>query len=199
MAPPATTRSTAEERREQILDAALTEFAARGLSGASTDAIARQVGISQPYLFRLFGTKKDLFIASIERCFADTLKQFRGAAGDLTGQEALDAMGMAYGEWILSDPRRLRAQMNAYVACDDPGIREVVQRGFGRIVELAESTGVAPEAVNAFFARGMLLNVIASMGLVGAPQPWAERLVANCGREHPHGHPAKPRARHAHG
>lgn len=183
MTPPTTTRSTAEERREQILDAALTEFAARGFSGASTDAIARQVGISQPYLFRLFGTKKDLFIASVERCFADTLEEFRQAAEGRSGEEALMAMGEAYGRWIAGDLRRLRSQMNAYVACEDPQIREVVQRGFGRIVELAESTGAGAEEVNAFFARGMLMNVIASMGLLQAPEPWAVRLVSECGRK----------------
>ena len=53
-------RKTAEQRRDEILDAALVEFAERGLHGASTEAIARRAGISQPYVFRLFGTKKEL-------------------------------------------------------------------------------------------------------------------------------------------
>ena len=65
-----TTRNTAEERRKDVLDAALEVFAEHGLSGSSTDEIARRAGISQPYLFRLFRTKKELFIAAIEQCFA---------------------------------------------------------------------------------------------------------------------------------
>jgi len=182
MTPPTTARKTAEERREAILDAALTEFAVRGFAGASTDAIARRVGISQPYLFRLFGTKKDLFIGAVDRCMSDTLEKFREAADGLTGHEALMAMGQAYGEWISSDPRRLRGQMQAYAACDDPEVRRVVQAGFGRIVQFAESTGAAPEEVHDFFARGMLINVIASMGLLGATEPWATRLIEGCGR-----------------
>src|SRR5678815_5599978 len=93
-------RKTAEERREEILDAALTEFARRGYEGASTDAIAREVGISQPYLFRLFGTKKGLYLASAERCLADTYERFRLAAEGLTGEEALHAIGRAYREMI---------------------------------------------------------------------------------------------------
>jgi AcrR family transcriptional regulator len=72
-----TTRQTADERRVAVLAAANIEFALRGLHGASTDAIARRAGISQPYLFRLFGSKKELFIAVIEDCFARTLESFR--------------------------------------------------------------------------------------------------------------------------
>jgi AcrR family transcriptional regulator len=68
-----TTRQTAAERREAVLEAASAEFALRGLHGASTDAIARRAGISQPYLFRLFGSKKELFIAVVDRCYDRTL------------------------------------------------------------------------------------------------------------------------------
>ena len=73
-------RLTAPERREQILEAAVTVFAERGYEGASTDVIARMAGISQPYLFRLFGTKRELIIATVKRCFADTEALFRDAA-----------------------------------------------------------------------------------------------------------------------
>jgi AcrR family transcriptional regulator len=84
--------------------AARDVFAERGLSGASTDEIARRAGISQPYLFRLFRTKKELFIASVERCFAETRETFEQAAEGKTGEEALRAMGQAYGELIRSNP-----------------------------------------------------------------------------------------------
>ena len=117
----ATPRKTAEER-EEILDAALTEFADHGFEGSSTDAIARVVGISQPYLFRLFGTKKGLYLASAERCLADTY-DFSAAAEGLSGEEALTAIGRSYKEMITADPRRLKAQMQAYAASDDPDVR----------------------------------------------------------------------------
>src|SRR6059058_6608753 len=94
----ATPRKSAEERREQILEAALVEFAARGLEGGSTEAIARAVGISQPYVFRLFGTKKHLFMATIERCLRGTLEMFHTASAGLSGEEALQAIGEAYTE-----------------------------------------------------------------------------------------------------
>ena len=76
----AAARQTAEERREAILDAALVCFADHGAHGMSTEAIARAVGISQPYIFRLFGTKKELVKATIERCMRETLEMLRGAA-----------------------------------------------------------------------------------------------------------------------
>ena len=71
------TRQTAEERRAAVLEAARLEFARHGLHGASTDAIARGAGISQPYLFRLFGSKKALFLAENEQCFQRTQELFR--------------------------------------------------------------------------------------------------------------------------
>src|SRR4051794_26954943 len=91
-----TERKTKEERRGGILDAAMLEFAARGLHGASTEDIARRAGISQPYVFRLFGTKKDLFIAVVNRCFRDTLERFQRAAEGRRGEAALAAMGEEY-------------------------------------------------------------------------------------------------------
>src|SRR5207248_5304536 len=94
--PGTATRMTAAERKASILDAALHEFAERGLDGASTEAIAARAGISQPYVFRLFGTKKELFKASVARCFRETLETFQRAAEGKRGKEALEAMGGAY-------------------------------------------------------------------------------------------------------
>jgi AcrR family transcriptional regulator len=179
-----TERKTAEERREAVLDAALEEFALRGLDGASTEAIAAAAGISQPYVFRLFGTKKDLFKAVIARCFRETLELFQRAAEGKRGGQALDAMGRAYMEKLLPDRTRLRGQMQAYAACDDPDICEVVRGGYGDLVAYAERvSGAAPEEITRFFARGMLLNVVASMGVHDGAEPWAARLLAGCGQQ----------------
>jgi AcrR family transcriptional regulator len=173
-----TERKTAEERREAVLEAALTEFGDHGFEGASTDTIARAAGISQPYLFRLFGTKKELFIASVERCFGATHSLFAEASGGLQGEEALHAMGRAYKTMVREDPRRLRGQMQAYAACDDPEVAAVVRRNFGRLVDLVETKGADPERAMSFFAAGMLINVMASMGVLGGEEPWAAKFLA---------------------
>jgi AcrR family transcriptional regulator len=180
----ATERKTADERREAVLDAALDEFAARGLHGASTEAIAARAGISQPYVFRLFGTKKELFKAVIARCFRETLEVFQRAAEGKRGVEALDAIGDAYAA-LLADPSRLRGQMQAYAACEDVDICEVVRNGFGDLHAYVERvSGLPPADVSVFFARGMLFNVIASMGLHDAGEAWADRLIAGCKDRH---------------
>src|SRR5438105_5902101 len=179
-----TTRKSATERRDEILAAAIVEFAAHGLSGGSTEAIARAVGISQPYVFRLFGTKKQLFIATIDRCMRGTLAMFHTASAGLNGEEALRAIGEAYSERLATDPTYLHSQMQAYAASDDPEIREVVRRGYGQLVEYVERvSGLSPDRVSHFFAKGMLLNVIASMDLLQAEEGWAQRLIDGCRKD----------------
>jgi len=175
-----TVRKTAEERREEVLAVALEEFGEHGLDGTSTDTIARKAGISQPYLFRLFGTKKELYLETVRRCLRETLELFQDAAGDLQGEEALQAIGQAY-RGLLGDRTRLRGQMQAYADCDDDDVREVVREGFGRLVEYVERvSSTEPERIRDFFAFGMLLNVFASMDLLDQPAPWAKELLESC-------------------
>lgn len=175
-----TTRKTAEERREEILAVALEEFSAHGLHGTSTEAIAQQAGISQPYLFRLFGTKKELYLETIRRCLRETLELFQEAAAGKTGEEALDAIGKAYTQ-LLKDKTRLRGQMQAYADCGDEDVREVVREGYGRLVEYVERvSGSEPDRIRDFFAFGMLLNVFASMDLLDQRAPWAKKLLESC-------------------
>jgi AcrR family transcriptional regulator len=176
-----TERKSAEERRQDVLDAALDVFAEHGLSGASTDEIARKAGISQPYLFRLFHTKKELFLASAERCLGETLETFQRAAAGKTGEEALRSMGRAYGELIRSNPNRLRGQMQMYAACDDPDVCAVVRKGYGALVEYVQrATSVDDRTLSEFFARGMLINVVASMDLLDSHEAWARKVLAFC-------------------
>ena len=172
-------RKSKDERREEILDAAVEVFADKGLHGASTEEIARRAGISQPYVFRLFGTKKDLYVAGVARCFRQTLELMQQAAEGKRGEEALAAIGQAYGELLQSDRTYLRAQMQAYAACEDPEICAVVRGGFGDLVTYVERvSGASSEEISEFFAHGMLLNVLASMQ---APaEAWGARLVEGC-------------------
>jgi AcrR family transcriptional regulator len=178
---PVAERKTADERRESILDAALTEFARRGYSGASTDEIARGAGISQPYLFRLFGTKKELFMASAARCLGDTLAKFQEAAAGKQGEEALCAIGQAYNDLITEHPDYLRAQMQSYAACDDPEICAVVRKGFGELVDYVQRvSGTDPQRLMRFFAKGMLGNVLTAMRVSETGEPWAQTLLGAC-------------------
>jgi len=179
MTPATRTLSTAEERREEILEAAERVFAARGLHGTPTMEIAKAAGISQAYLFRLFPTKAELFIALVERCNARIQRTFAdaAAAARAAGQPVMPAMGLAYTS-LLSDRDLLLNQLNAHAACDDPAIRDQVRRGFARLVELVErESGADAEAVRMFFANGMLLNVTAAMQAQDVDEHWAQVLL----------------------
>jgi AcrR family transcriptional regulator len=172
-------RMPAAERRELVLGAAVAEFAVHGLAGTSTENVARRAGISQPYLFRLFPTKKALFLALVDRCFRRVQDTFIAAAGDLTGEEAKTAMADAY-ERLLEDRTLLLLQMQAYAACDDPDIRVATRAGFKKLWELTERlTGLPFQDVVDFFAIGMLMNVAAAMDLPAVDERWTSWCPRN--------------------
>ena len=171
-------RHTADERRDEIVDAAIIEFAAGGLAATSTEAIARRAGVSQPYVFRLFGTKHELFIAAIGRMYEEISAAFEEAARhpvlDVPDgyNPKLAAMGHAYGD-LVADQNLLRLQLHGFAACDDPAIRAFVRQGFAALTQqVARLSGVPVLELRAFFAEGMLMNVAAAMGLSAGDVAW---------------------------
>ena len=170
------TRKSAEVRREEIVAIALRHFASAGYRGTSTEKIAREAGISQPYLFRLFGTKKELFLACTDRSDAMVREVFERAAARAPQGEALKTMGRAYIEELLPDRHAVLMQMQGYAATSDPEIRQHVRATYGRLVaDVARLSGATPEEVWTFFAHGMLLNVTAALdlGAIADEDEWA--------------------------
>ena len=158
------TRSSAEERREEILCAAVEEFARFGLYGTSVDAIADKIGISQPYIFRLFGTKKDLFIAAALRVCERIGRAFTEAAR-AHPENPLKAMGQAYAP-LLSHRSELLVLLHAFAASEDREVGRAVSAGYARLWKLvAETSGASREQVRDFFAAGMGMTVGAALGL----------------------------------
>jgi len=173
-------RQTADERRVAVLDAATHEFARKGLHGASTDDIAHAAGISQPYLFRLFGTKKELYLATSQRTIDDLYEVFAEASRGKTGMDALHAMGDAY-QSVMADRDRLMLMLKCWASCDDPEICEVVRSAWRDLVDLAERvSGESPEAVSTFFSKGAMLTILMAMESFTRPEPWSNRLIEGC-------------------
>ncbi len=173
-------RQTADARRVAVLDAATHEFGLRGLHGGSTETIARAAGISQPYLFRLFGSKKDLYLAASQRCIDELYAVFSKAAEGHSGVEALQAMGGAYTE-IMQDHDRLMLMLKSWTSCDDPDIARMTRSAWRNLVDLAEqASGEPATVVSRFFADGMLITIFMSLNLVEDPEPWATRLLTAC-------------------
>jgi AcrR family transcriptional regulator len=164
-------RMSAEERRESVIRAASTEFARTGYHGTSTETIARRVGVSQPYLFRLFPSKRAIFLAAAERCLEDTARMFRQAAEGLHGEEAHLAMAAAYLRAIADDPDRLLMQMQVYAtvaaldAAGDRDFGDTLRQGWIKVWETAsEAVGSDQNEATTFMAYGMLINTLVSLG-----------------------------------
>ncbi len=189
-AKPARRRVPAAERREELISAAVHEFAHGGLHGTPVERIARRVGVAQPYVFSLFPSKLDLFLAALQRGFERVAETFRRAAAEYAEgraaedcEDALDAMGRAYKEMLIDDRDFLMLQHQSYAACDDDVVRACVRRSYAELVDLAQQLSAAdPERIDDFFRHGMALNVAAALRVedLSVGCPWvAEELREN--------------------
>jgi AcrR family transcriptional regulator len=180
---PSRTLSTAEDRREAVLGAAMKVIASRGIHGAPTAEVAKQAGISHAYLFRLFATKSELAVAVVKRANGRIYDALAGAAASATGNgaEKLHAMGLAY-EQLLADRELLLVQLHSHAAAaEDPAIRDAARDCFARLVDLVErESGADRVTVGRFFATGMLMNVMAAIDAPAAGGHWAEVLGQYC-------------------
>ncbi|CUR57101.1 Transcriptional regulator, TetR family [metagenome] len=162
--PPApTSRLSGEDRRELVLAAAMRAFARSGYAGTSTDAVAREAGVSQPYVVRIFGTKLDLFLevftlatARIGAAFEAVLAE---APFDPDSEEDWERMGMAY-TGLLADRDFLLVMMHGFSAAGIPEIGARARQGMAAIFEILKRTGCTDDTARDFVAQGMLLNVM---------------------------------------
>jgi AcrR family transcriptional regulator len=180
-------RQTSEERREQVVEAAIREFAERGYEAASTAAIAERAGISQPYIYALFPNKRDLFLAAHDRVQGRIRATFREAArGARSPEEALEKMGLTYPD-LIADRYQLLMQLQAYAASADPEIHAHCARGFRALGDdVRRLSGATPRQIAEFFAAGMLANVTTVLGIPELCAPlWEEKHGAVDGAERP--------------
>ncbi|MBA2522630.1 MAG: helix-turn-helix transcriptional regulator [Solirubrobacterales bacterium] len=157
------------------MEAAIPAFAEHGFRAASTVEIAKVAGISQAYLFRLFPTKADLFVAVCIAARERMLEVFAEAAASRSDDmPALKAMGEAYRELLGSDRNLLLVQLQSQVVSGEPKITAATQRTFHDLHALvAERSGATDEELQAWFAQGMLMNVMAAIGALDLNEPWA--------------------------
>lgn len=167
--------STSDQRQHDVLGAARGEFAERGLTGASTERVARAAGIAHSYVFKLFGTKQDLFLAVTDALFDELGERFTTAARGAPGAE-LDAMATAFVA-LLSEPHSLRLLLHAFAASGQPVVAGRVRRRYLDLLErVRELSGADEERLQRFWADGMLLMVTAALdgpdaGTAAAPGP----------------------------
>ncbi|MFN8215551.1 MAG: TetR/AcrR family transcriptional regulator [Solirubrobacterales bacterium] len=188
-------RVPAAERRDALIEAAVHHFAHGGLQGTKVAAIAADVGVAQPYVFSLFPTKRDLFLAAVGRCFERIAVIFEATAAEFErhgptepGEDVLKAIGRAYTASLAGNPDLLLLQLQGYAACgDDAEIQTFVRLEYARLVELTRGlTGVEDEErLDGFFQAGMWCNVAAALGVedFSVGSGWvAKALAAGPGR-----------------
>lgn len=173
------TRLTAAERSEQLVDAAVTAFAASGYAGTTTDEVARLAGVSQPYVIRLFGSKQRLFLAAVEHACGRIEQAFRTA---LLEDPDLGSVGRAY-DLLLAERDLMAILLHGFAASSDPAIGPHVRTGFGRIYRvLREYSDASVEEVRDSLGIGMLLTALSAMQVLGpdaVPQEdWMTELTA---------------------
>lgn len=162
------------ERRSQLLVIAAEEFAAHGLHGASIESIAHEAGITQAYVFRIFRTKKALFLELVVGAFDQISESMETAAAGLNGMKALSRMGAQYFD-LLANRTNLLLQLQGFAACGDEDVRTTVRSSFARMWDVAAAgSGLDPVTVKSFLAFGMLLNTGAAIDVEDVDAPWAE-------------------------
>jgi AcrR family transcriptional regulator len=175
-----TNLSDSDTRREAIVEAAMVAFAKAGFASTPVTAVAAGAGISQAYVFKLFPTKEELFVAAVERCYErieETLERSAAAAEGRSPDEILDQMGEGYAD-LIADRTIIMIQVHAQGASDIPAIREVVRRGLARIVRFTKQrSGASDDAVQRFIAFGQLCHLITTTDIYEFDDDWA-RIVA---------------------
>jgi AcrR family transcriptional regulator len=165
-------RVPASERRDALVEAAIHEFAQTGFHGTPVDRIARSVGVAQPYVFSLFGSKRELFLQTVERCYEKVYALLAEAAAEFDAaiavpdSTALAPMANAYIEQLQANRDLLLLQQHAYAACGDDEIRPRVRDAYERMqARVQELSGADDERIEDFFRYGTWINVNAALGV----------------------------------
>jgi AcrR family transcriptional regulator len=161
-----TSRMSADDRRELVLAAATRAFARGGYAGTSTDAVAPEAGVSQPYVVRFFGTKLQLFLEVFEHSVLRIRTTFEAVLAegpfDPESDDDWRRLGMAYND-LLADRDFLQVMMHGFSAGGTEEIGAVARRYMGDIFATIKTTGCTDERARDFVAHGRLLNVMLSM------------------------------------
>ncbi|MGN2635870.1 TetR/AcrR family transcriptional regulator [Nocardia takedensis] len=160
-------RLSAVERRERILEAAGRAFSRGGYAGTSTDLVALEAGVSQPYVVRMFGSKADLFQEVFDRAVEEMITAFAVELDDpaaATAPDVWDRLGAVYSR-LVEDRDVLVVLLQGFsAAAAHPQIAAAARRCLVTLFNLlVERTGSPPQQVQQFIANGMLLNALLAM------------------------------------
>lgn len=169
-------RLPAAQRREQLLETAATLFASRGYSGATTSEIARAAGVTEPIIYRHFPSKRDLFIALIERTGEMTIKLWEHELA--TAPDAAERLRRLIGANPMVANRGkgiYRVIVQAMTEVEDPQIHEALNHHVQRLLEFltrevrqAQEAGRVSKRFSPQLTAWALIHLGLGYGVLGA-------------------------------
>ncbi len=177
--------STSEARRKAVITSAMKVFAVAGYLGTPVTEVAKHAKISTAYVFKLFPSKEELFVAALEQCFETVLSALAKGAEESVDQapdSVLSAMASAYAA-LIADRNLLLLQIHAQSAAGVPEIAKAFRRGLASIVKFVKVRSNAPDdLVQRFIAYGQLCHLITIAELENDKSSWAR--ILNQGIQH---------------
>ena len=170
---------TAEERRDDVITAALAAFARSGYFGANTTEIAREAGISQAYLYRLYASKEALFIATMTAAKEILVAAIgrlvaRAPQGEAIGVTLLRAAAGALSE---SDTEAATVMLHAAAAAHVEPIGQAVRECFRSQVDRLAALGANDDEIRAYLAWSQYANVLRAAGVSQASPDARDRAL----------------------
>ncbi|MDP1512724.1 TetR/AcrR family transcriptional regulator [Paenibacillus sp. CMAA1739] len=162
--------STSINRQKEIISAAIEVFAEMGYYRATTAKVAERANISQPYVFRFFGTKEALLIEALKVSFDRIIDSFQGVIHLASSEQLEQELIAAYSQIMMEYRNEILLQMQAQTIREDVVV-SVMQQGFREIhttvYNAFRQAGIeqAMKKTMLFLARGMLCNISMSLDL----------------------------------
>jgi len=169
-------RLPAAQRREQLLDTAAELFSTQGYARATTAQLARAAGVTEPIIYRHFKSKRDLFVALIERTGKQTLVNWeRDLAGATNPAERLKRL-LGDNPMVSQEGREgYRVFLQAISETEDQAIRSALERhihSLHRFIadELAEAqtAGTVPDRFSPEIIAWLLIHTGMGYGVLSA-------------------------------
>lgn len=167
-------RLPAAQRKEQLLDTAATLFAERGYAGATTAELAKAAGVTEPIIYRHFESKRDLFVALIDRTGDRTIAQWVNELAN-AGSPAERLRRLIGANPMVSEKGRgvYRVIVQAMTEIEDPEIKaaivrhiEALHRFLASEVAKAQDEGVVSRAFSPEITGWMLLHLGLGYGIL---------------------------------
>ncbi|MEM0982318.1 MAG: TetR/AcrR family transcriptional regulator [Planctomycetota bacterium] len=169
-------RLPAAKRRAQLLDTAAELFAAHGYARATTSQLAKAAGVTEPIIYRHFKSKRDLFVALIERTGKETLQQWEQDLARSSDPAARLKLLLGDNPMVTESGRSAyRVILQAISETDDPVIRKALEQHIRSLhefiaTELADAmeSGRVPDRFSPEVVAWLLIHVGMGYGVLSA-------------------------------